>query len=415
MTSPCNISGGHKTTLFAAKSAGKRAEEFQVRLNPGESMRLPKPSKGQGGHTMGRKSFAIPAVLLGSLQLITLGLPAPAQDPPGSSPPLPGECTALDPNIAIDVEVTDKLGRPVLGLETANFKLFDNGRQQKILSFRVVDKAHPPDVPLAVRIVIDAVNSDPILVARERDGLSAFLAQTSGKLDHPTSIWILENSGLTQVAGPSQDIASLLTSLHEMQPRLGIVNRSSGVWGDVERTGQAIRLLKQEVAPDTRTPGRKLILFLSPGWPLLLNYEPDSRRPVFADIVTLSNGLRQSCISLYTLDPFSSGTPIQPRNFGSISSAYDAFLKPPRKIADAHYGDLSLQVLSEHSGGQVLTTSNDIKAELNSALRGASSWYRLVFPRASGARANEYHALRVAVDKPGVKIRTTAGYYLSGP
>ena len=49
--------------------------------------------------------------------------------------------------------------------------------------------------------------------------------------------------------------------------------------------------------------------------------------------------------------------------------------------------------------------------ELNTAVRDASASYELTFAAAEGDRVNEYHALDVRVDKPNVKVRTTAGYY----
>jgi VWFA-related protein len=351
-------------------------------------------------------------------QLAVLGLSCSAQiSGDAYSGSLASECTASDgDDIAIAVEVTDKSGSPVTGLEAANFKVFDNKQPQKVLAFRAVDAARPAAVPLEVRIIIDAVNSDAVLVGQERDGVSAFLKQNSGKLDYSTSIWILANTGLTRIAGPSQDGTALLAALDRTPPSLRVINRSAGTWGDVERTGQATKLLKEMVSPESRTPGRKLVLFLSPGWPMLFNFEPDQRSEVFDNIVNLSNGLRESCISLYALDPSSFGNSLQSFSSGiGNSSVYENFLQGVRKIADAQYQDLSLQVLSEHSGGQVIIDGNDIKAEIGTALRGASAWYNLVFERAPGGRTTQFHAIRVTVDRPRVTVHTSAGYYVNGP
>ena len=366
---------------------------------------------------MGSDRPPVLAAIIVLLVTAFLRLASPAQDLQKSSPEFSTSgCSATDSSdIVVAVEVTDKSGRPLTGLEASDFRLFDNNQPQKILAICAVDTEHPPAVPLDVRIIIDAVNSGPVWVAQERDGLSAFLKQNSGKLDHPTSIWILKNDGLNRIAPPSRDGVSLLAALQGAQPQLRIINRSAGVWGDVERTGQAIKLLKEMVSPESRTPGRKLVLFLSPGWPMLFNYEADQRSWIFNDIATISNGLRESCISLYTLDPSSSGANLQPSGSGGSSSTYESFLKGVRKIGDAQYPNLSLQVLSEHSGGQVIIGGNEIKAEIDSALRGASPWYNLVFERAPGGRATEYHAIRVTVDKPRARIRTTAGYYVKGP
>jgi VWFA-related protein len=351
------------------------------------------------------------------LQFAVLSLSCPGQDIGNASSGLSAiECPTSDgDNIAITVEVTDKSGHPFSGLEASDFKLFDNKQPEKILAFRAVDVAHPPAVPIRVQIIIDAVNSDAGLVAQERDGVSAFLRQNSGKLDYSTSIWLLENAGLTQIAGPSQDGTALLTSLNEAPHLLRVFNRSAGVWGDSERTGQATTLLKEMISPESRTPGRKLVLFLSPGWPMLFNFEPDQPKSVFDDIVKISNGLRESCISLYTLDPSTFGNNFQPSGSIGRSTSYEGFLKGVTKSGDAHYANLSLQVLSQHSGGQVIIEGNDIEGEISTALRSASGWYDLVFERAPGGRATEYHAIGVTVDKPRVKVYTTAGYYVNGP
>lgn len=136
-------------------------------------------------------------------QLAALSCSCPAQDIGNlSSGSSPVECPPADGDkIGITVEVTDKSGRPVTGLGESDFKVFDNKQTQKILDFRAVDATHPPAVPLRVEIIIDAVNSDALLVMQERDGLSAFLKQTSDMLASPTTIWFLENTGLTPIAG----------------------------------------------------------------------------------------------------------------------------------------------------------------------------------------------------------------------
>jgi VWFA-related protein len=354
--------------------------------------------------------------LLGLLHFAVLSLSCSAQDTGNASfGDLTAECPASgSDNIAITVEVTDKAGHPITGLEAADFKLFDNRQPQKILAFRAVDVVRPPAVPLSVQIIIDAVNSDPRLVAQERDGVSAFLKQNPGRLEYSTSIWLLDSSELTQIAGPSRDGTALLATFNEAPLLSRVIHRSAAVRRDIEAVLQGTALLKEMVSPDSRTPGRKLVLFLSPGWPF--NFEPDQPKSLFDDIVKISNGLRESCISLYALDPSGLGGIFNPFSSGfSRSSAFEGFLKAVTKSGDAHYGNLSLQVLAEHSGGHVIIEGNDIKAEINTALRGAAGWYNLVFERAPGGRTTEYHAILVTVDKPRMKVQTTAGYYVNAP
>jgi VWFA-related protein len=341
-----------------------------------------------------------------SLQFAALGCPCSAQDVGDASSGLSTtECQPADgDNLCITVEVADKSGRPVTGLQQTDFQLSDNKQAEKIVAFRAVDATHPPAVPLRVEIIIDAVNASAALVAQERDGLSAFLKQKPGKLEYAASISFLENGGLRPIVGPTSNRAELLTALNGTPSRLRVI-RSGGGWGDDEKNHQATDLVKTMISSFSKTPGRKLVLFLSPGWPMLLNFEPDKRSWVFDDIVKITNGLRVSGMSLYALAPSS-----------FESTAYENFLKGVTKSSDAVYPELALQVLAEHSGGQVMMDSNDIKTELDAALVGAAAWYDLVFERAPGGHATEYHALHVTAGKqPHVKVHTTAGYYVIAP
>ena len=53
----------------------------------------------------------------------------------------------------------------------------------------------------------------------------------------------------------------------------------------------------------------------------------------------------------------------------------------------------------------------DIKGEIETAIRDADAYYAVTVESAPADHPNEYHDLHVQVDKPGVQVRTTAGYY----
>src|ERR1039458_9794067 len=81
--------------------------------------------------------------------------------------------------------------------------------------------------------------------------------------------------------------------------------------------------------------------------------------------------------------------------------------RPSRTVA----GDLGLQVLAVQSGGRVFNPSNDLTTEIPKCAADADSFYVLSFNARPADRANEYHALSVTVDKPGITARTRTGYY----
>src|SRR5208282_2750544 len=88
----------------------------------------------------------------------------PRPDQPAKVPAPKG----TDRQVTIEVQVTDKSGAPVRGLQKQDFTLLDDKQPQNILSFRAVDggAASTAD-PVEIILVIDAVNSSFQSVARE--------------------------------------------------------------------------------------------------------------------------------------------------------------------------------------------------------------------------------------------------------
>jgi len=85
-------------------------------------------------------------------------------------------------------------------------------------------------------------------------------------------------------------------------------------------------------------------------------------------------------------------------------------VRTPEEAKDAH---LSLQVLALNSGGQTLNLGNSGQFEelIRKCVADAGASYSLSFDPSKDGRANEYHELKVRVDKPGLTGRTTAGFY----
>ncbi|MGB6689442.1 MAG: VWA domain-containing protein [Terracidiphilus sp.] len=359
--------------------------------------------------------FAAAATLLyGALILASVPGNCAAQASVPAAPAQPGPQantapTASDHLISIDVDVTDKSGHPIGGLSVADFTVLDNDQPQKLLTFRAVEAHSAPADPLQAIIVVDGINSGFNSVAREREQLGEFLKQNGGELAYPTSIAIITDDGLKVQKGSSRDGNAMFATLNGTDSELRVIGRSQGFYGAADRLERSLGQLGQLAAFEAKQPGRKLVLFISPGWPMLatagIEADTKQRTWTFNSIVELSNGLREARIALYTLDPF---------NLGRHNPFYyQNYLKGVTKISQAEYPYLSLQVLSEHSGGQVIVNGNDIEGEINTALRDATAYYTLSFEAAPAGEGTQYHALRVKVDKPGLTVRTTAGYYVS--
>lgn len=90
---------------------------------------------------------------------------------------------------------------------------------------------------------------------------------------------------------------------------------------------------------------------------------------------------------------------------------YESYLKGVKKIEQAGMPYLDLKVLAVESGGLAIAPSNDLTPEIVRCVEDASAFYTISFVRPHADGPNDYHQLRVEVDKPGLKARTNTGYY----
>ena len=98
-------------------------------------------------------------------------------------------------------------------------------------------------------------------------------------------------------------------------------------------------------------------------------------------------------------------------NGGLRSQMYRDFLRGVKSPQQADTGNLALKVLATQSGGMVLGPDNDLAGQIDQCVADANVFYRLSFDPPRAERADEYHELRVVVNKPGITVRTNSGYY----
>jgi VWFA-related protein len=310
----------------------------------------------------------------------------------------------------LDVVVTAKSGHALSGLQQQDFTLLDNKEPQKIVSFRTVEGATATTDPVEVILLVDEVNTSFGNVGMERQEIEKFLRQNGGELIRPVSIVRFSDSGSTIATAPSRDGKALIADLNQSNNSLRIIGRAQGVYGAVDRFQLSLRTLGQLASYEATRPGRKLVVWISPGWPLLSgpNMEMNSKgqQELFNSVVALSDGLRKARITLYSVDPLGTIDAV-----GVRTSYYKTFLKGVRAEKQVQAGNLALQVLAEQSGGWVLNSSNDVAGEIASCITDANAFYVLSFDGVPGDGPNEYHALEVKIDKPGVAARTRSGYY----
>ncbi len=317
--------------------------------------------------------------------------------------------TTIQPDtgiISLDVVVTSQSGAPISGLEQRDFTILDNKLPRTITSFRAF---RGREAPIEVIVVIDDVNTGGAHIAYERSEVDKFLRLDGGNLAHPVALAIFTDFGVKIQDEFTTDGKALSSVLDQYTIGQHSIPRSGGIYGAMERFQLSIVALHQIAVREVTRPGRKIVLWISPGWPLLAGpssqLNSTERQQAFTDIVTLSTRLRQAGITLYSVDPL--GT----EDFANRSFHWQAFVNGVSKPSQAEWGHIALQVLAVQSGGMALTINNDLADLLGRCLSDTQAYYEVSFAPPLGEKKDEYHRIEVRVAKAGVTARTRQSYY----
>jgi len=335
--------------------------------------------------------------------------------------------------IILNVHVEDASGKPTTDLQQSDFTLYDNDQQRKLVGF-----SSPPGdaakAPPHVILVLDAVNnfSKPLRsFARE---IETYLKQGQGPLDYPTSIAVF--SGLSIDVGPaSRDRDALLADLQAKAGDLhatgcitdqdrseGIHDRNAGGAGGGyraesskmliclnQRFVSSLTALRRFARDQVDVPGRVILIWIGPGWPLLTNssFTPDTlevKRSFFAQLVELSTVLREAQV---TVDAVASPEDLPDPHAPADASFFGGVANEDQVKA----GNLGLHALAFQTGGRIINDGRDLSHQISTCIADVASYYVLTFDTPPGAEFGEYHALAVKVDKPGLEVHTNTVYY----
>lgn len=178
--------------------------------------------------------------------------------------------------IILDVQVRDKSGTPIRGLQQQDFTVLDDKHPQKIVSFQAVDAgaAVPSDPPVEIVLIVDALNASVRAFTYEREGVQKFLQQKGGKSAGPLSVIVFPDDTTVKGSGDA-----------------------------VGRTNLSLKTLDSLAATMEKRAGRKLMIWVSAGWPLLTGpntqLSSEQERQIFhVDRSGLNQTSTSSCHSL---------------------------------------------------------------------------------------------------------------------
>jgi VWFA-related protein len=208
----------------------------------------------------------------------------------------------------------------------------------------------------------------------------------------------------------TRDGKALIAFLNKNEVGLRTVSTSAGFNGARERLQMSLQALGSLVDSQAQTAGRKMLIWVGPGWPILagprMNVSAQGQELLFNNIVALSTGLRQAGFTLYSVDPLGMGDA-----GGFQTFRYKDFVKGVTTPKQTGVANLALQVVAYQSGGRVLNSSNDIAGEIAACVEDANAYYVLSFDSPAPDGPVEYHGLEIKISKDGFAGRTRTGYY----
>ena len=358
------------------------------------------------------KSLRVAAAVL--LCIPALGFPQQNSTPTGTPArpaATPWSATEEGP-IKVDVEVTDRPGKPVLGLTKQDFTILEDGHPRSILSFHSFNTSSDlTDPPPEVILVIDAVNQSSDVLSYAEQETGKFLRQNGGDLADPVSLAFVSNGGLETETEPSTDGNASAAWLDRLKANT-IPSGAPETAEELQRRFELSTLQTISIAERAaQRPGRKLLIWIGRGWviPDQANRRnrKDDQQAYFKEIVELATRLREARISVYNISrPADPSGPASPRaDFDEASS------EGVKSVGQAEARDLSLGALASASGGEVRKPDNDLAGLITACIEHANSFYTLSFDPPASDHVDEYHAMHVLVARQNTVTRTRTGYY----
>jgi VWFA-related protein len=327
---------------------------------------------------------------------------------PQAAPLRPSLASAADAAVGLiqlDALVTDQGGKPVAGLGRSRFTLLDNGQPEKILSFHAFDGVSAKqDPPVEVILVIDTIDMPSKLASYEDQEVERFLRQNGGHLTQPVLIYLFSRKGLSVTPQSSSDGNALAAWIVAGSELRSIPGAESAMGGDSPGF-LALKALGSVATSERRKPGRKLLVWIGPGWGVGSGASLEgakNRDYIFDAILWFSTLLREARITLYSIS-------VGETDYRTLVDR--GFLNGVKSVRQADFRNLDRKVLASQSGGRVLDSRGDLPSQIDSCVVEAGAFYSLSFDPFPANVANEYHDLKVQVDELGLTARTNTGYY----
>jgi len=405
--------------------------------------------------------------LFSALVIASLVAPAGAAQNQGQSTPSapqkkqqgaePGErvIRVYSDLVLIDVQVIGRDGKPVKGLKQENFKLLEDGKEQKVASFDYYDietietagaadqkpilvslgaVAQPEKVRETVRdhrlivLFFDMTSMQPDELLRAITAAQKYLREQMTPADL-VGVVVFGNR-LNVYANFTNDRESLVRAVGRLRPGkeaqlAGAVDNAAAAGEEAvtEDTGDAYTADETEFNifnTDRKLaaieglcsllrdiPGKKQVIEFAGG----ITQTGQENRSQLRSTVDAAN---RANVSLYTVDTRGLQASVPGGNADTGAAAGTAMFSGAavfRQAASRQDSRETLATLSQDTGGRAFFDMGDFKEVFEQVQEDASGYYLLGYYSANGQKDGKWRDVKVKVVAPGTKVRHREGYY----
>jgi VWFA-related protein len=334
--------------------------------------------------------------------------------------------------VLLDVVVTDKSGKAVLGLNKEDFTVFEDGQPQRISNFETpethlsenatadtspanrnqsaqhLSKQERADAALPETIIVlDDRNTSSEDAALAWQELLKYLRKQPDPLAEPTALMVFTKTRLERVAPPTRDTALLLAKAQKIQLELPSLSFNNGVQGAASGMLASLLALDEIALSSANRQSRKNIIWIGSGFPILssTNVQMVDRDRFLSYVRYTANWLQETRSTIYTINP--KGLPVANEGYLDLvggGALIGSTIQPTT-------GELVFESLAPETGGQIFRNRNDINVAISDAVESGSAYYTLAYYPENSNFDGNFRKIRVAVDDNKFTATTQQGYY----
>ena len=392
----------------------------------------------------------------------------PAQQPPAQQPPPDPQQPIFRTGInfvRVDVIVSDKTGAPVADLQQSDFDVTEDGRPQKIETFRLIKldggtadsiKEAPREIRTDYDEEAEAAREDVRLFAvflddyhvrrgasmAVRGQLAQFVQTQLGPSDMIGVMYPLESTASVRMtrnhAAVVRGLQQFTGRKYDYEPRNQFEENYAHYPTEiVERIRNQVSLSAVKalmVHMGSLKEGRKALILVSEGYsnlpppqmrnrdatlpgsgnpnafnPLAGTNDPNEDRAQWLSGLDMTSDLREvfdtanrNNVSIYSVDP--RGLP----GF-EFDINEGVGLQTDSKYLTSTLD--TLRVLADNTDGRAIVNRNDIAAGMKQITRDSSAYYLIGYNSSQAPADGKFHEIKVRVKRPGVQTRARKGYW----